>query len=105
MRTLKPRLQTQKSQEVTIDANSWRTDKTTSQRGYGSAWQRYRLDYLARHPLCVYCAKKQRTTPAQVVDHIAPHRGDMKLFWDGANHQALCKTCHDSTKQREENRR
>ena len=29
------------------------------------------------------------------VDHIIPHRGDQKLFWDRNNWQALCKPCHD----------
>ena len=32
---------------------------------------------------------------ATVVDHIIPHRGDQKLFWDQNNWQALCKSCHD----------
>ena len=32
---------------------------------------------------------------AAVVDHIIPHRGDEKMFWDEANWQALCKRCHD----------
>jgi 5-methylcytosine-specific restriction protein A len=30
-----------------------------------------------------------------VVDHIKPHKGDRGLFWELANHQALCKRCHD----------
>jgi 5-methylcytosine-specific restriction protein A len=35
-----------------------------------------------------------------VVDHIVPHRGDKKLFWDSSNWQALCdgqtgRGCHD----------
>lgn len=33
---------------------------------------------------------------ATVVDHIVPHRGDDRLFWDEENWQALCKNCHDS---------
>ncbi|WP_330848890.1 HNH endonuclease [Mangrovicoccus ximenensis] len=40
--------------------------------------------------------------PAQVVDHIQPHRGDQSLFWDVSNWQALCKCCHDREKQRQE---
>jgi hypothetical protein len=39
-------------------------------------------------------------TAAVLVDHIDPHRGDMKKFWDSANWQSLCKPCHDSIKQR-----
>ena len=30
------------------------------------------------------------------LDHIIPHRGDRRLFWDRNNWQALCKSCHDS---------
>jgi len=41
-------------------------------------------------------------TPATVVDHIIPHKGDDKLFWDQTNWQPLCKECHDGTKQSEE---
>jgi 5-methylcytosine-specific restriction protein A len=36
-----------------------------------------------------------RYRKATVVDHIIPHRGDEKLFWDRDNWQALCKSCHD----------
>ena len=32
---------------------------------------------------------------ATVVDHIKPHRGSWPLFIDPANHQSLCKRCHD----------
>lgn len=38
-----------------------------------------------------------------VVDHITPHRGNLVLFWDPANLQALCKFCHDGEKQRRDN--
>ncbi|MCA0996301.1 HNH endonuclease signature motif containing protein [Alloyangia pacifica] len=40
--------------------------------------------------------------PATVVDHIIAHRGDMTLFWDKANWQPLCKSCHNREKQRQE---
>ena len=30
-----------------------------------------------------------------LLDHIIPHRGDQKLFWDEQNWQPLCKDCHD----------
>lgn len=41
---------------------------------------------------------------AVAVDHIVPHRGDSKLFWDRSNWQPLCIPHHNSTKQREEKR-
>ena len=42
------------------------------------------------------CEKRGKLTPATVVDHIVPHRGDRKLFWDEKNWQPLCKRCHDT---------
>ncbi|WP_396127368.1 HNH endonuclease [Edaphobacter acidisoli] len=39
--------------------------------------------------------------PAAHTDHIIPHRGDKKLFWDRSNWQPLCATCH-SVKTAEE---
>ena len=57
---------------------------------------------LQECPLCVRCAQLGKTTPATVVDHITPHKGDEFLFYDRANLQALCKACHDGWKQRQE---
>lgn len=71
-------------------------------RGYNSRWRKARETYLRRCPLCVHCTEQARTTPATVVDHIVPHKGDSMLFWDTANWQALCKPCHDRWKQRAE---
>ena len=68
---------------------------SASSRGYTSKWRRYALSFLKGHPLCRECEKVGRTTLATVVDHIRPHRGDMKLFWLKSNHQPLCKRCHD----------
>lgn len=75
---------------------------TAAARGYNSRWQRYRLVYLAAHPLCATCAHRDRVTAATVVDHIQPHRGDHKLFWGPANHQALCQPCHHTKTARED---
>ena len=51
--------------------------------------------------ICAMCGKPLRGADA-VVDHVIPHRGDWRLFWDESNWQALCKHCHDSHKQRQE---
>ena len=74
--------------------------ETSGKRGYGSRWQKYRARYLREHPLCVMHSVLGQVVPASVVDHIEPHKGDHKLFWDPKNHQALCKRCHDKHKQR-----
>lgn len=67
-------------------------------RLYGRKWRDARQAFLVGHPLCVFCHQLGRDTPASVVDHIVPHRGDEKLFWDVTNWQALCKACHDGAK-------
>ena len=66
---------------------------TASQRGYGSRWVKARVAYLRVHQLCVICMPM--ITAATVVDHIIPHKGDKRLFWDASNWQPLCKGCHD----------
>lgn len=65
------------------------------ERGYDSRWDKARLTYLRHHPLCVHCERDGRTEAATVVDHIIPHRGDKKMFWDKTNWQPLCKRHHD----------
>jgi len=42
-------------------------------------------------------------TPAEICDHIEPHRGDVNKFWLGP-FMSLCKRCHDSTKRMVETR-
>jgi 5-methylcytosine-specific restriction protein A len=66
-------------------------------RGYDRRWQRYRLAFLREHPLCECeeCKAVGRLLPSSIVDHVIPHRGDMELFWDPGNHQAMSKPCHD----------
>ena len=68
---------------------------------YGSTWQKYRKTFLRSNPLCVCDDCKDKLTPANVVDHIIPHRGDERLFWDTANHQPLAKRCHDKKTNKE----
>lgn len=76
--------------------------ETAASRGYDYRWQRERLDFLRRHPLCVMCAQEGSVTVATVVDHKVPHQGNQSLFWDQNNWQPLCKPHHDSHKQRQE---
>lgn len=52
-------------------------------------WKKMRKEFLAAHPLCAMCGK-----PANVADHITPHRGAEALFYNEANLQALCHSCH-----------
>ena len=75
--------------------SSDRLHGSAASRGYDRKWREARDAFLRRHPLCVLCQAEGRLTPATVVDHVIPHRGDMKLFWDVSNWQALCRECHD----------
>lgn len=63
-----------------------------------------RAELLAKHPLCEFCNKQGRVTPATIADHVEPHRGDVEKFWQGKL-QGLCGPCHSSTKQMMENDR
>jgi 5-methylcytosine-specific restriction protein A len=76
---------------------SWR-------RWYQTArWKALRLAVFLRDLYqCRRCGQLEGDTALLVCDHIIPHRGDERLFWDEANLQTLCKPCHDRDKQREE---
>lgn len=63
--------------------------ESPAKRGYNSAWNTARKGYLIQNPICVMCGR-----PATEVDHIIPHKGDYKLFWDVTNWQSLCHECH-----------
>lgn len=70
---------------------------------YDGHWRREREIFLAEHPWCIECLNNNHVyTPAIVVDHIKPHRGDKKLFWDRDNWQPMCKSHHDQKTARGE---
>lgn len=64
--------------------------------------KRLRPDQLMREPFCRVCLAKGIRTPATVVDHVVPFRGDWTLFADPHNHQSLCKYHHDQKTAREQ---
>jgi len=72
-----------------------RTRESSTKRGYGYKWKKARDGFLKHNPLCVQCLREGLTVAAGVVDHIVPHKGDMNLFWDRSNWQALCAPCHN----------
>jgi len=70
-------------------------------------WRTLRLEILDRDGwTCQQTGQlltgKAPAPNSPVVDHIIPHRGDLALFWDPANLQAVTKGYHDSEKQRQE---
>lgn len=68
---------------------------SANDRGYGHKWRVDSREFRAENPLCVHCLAVNRISAATVVDHVVPHKGDMRLFWDRSNWQALCETCHN----------
>ncbi|WP_298494800.1 HNH endonuclease [uncultured Maritimibacter sp.] len=72
------------------------TRPSAARRGYGNKWRTARAAFLAIHDRCTWpgCG-----APATVVDHVVPHRGDERLFWDQSNWQPLCTHCHSNKKQ------
>ena len=75
---------------------------SSASRGYGHRWRLARNRFLTKHPLCRMCQEVGRVSAATLVDHIRPHRGNMRLFWDMSNWQALCAPCHDGAKQKQD---
>ena len=73
-------------------------------RGYGWRWANAAKAFLRMNRLCRYCAARGETRLATEVDHITPHNGDPRLFWDLDNWQLLCKPCHSSKTAREDGR-
>ena len=61
-------------------------------------WRRLRRVVLLSDPVCHTC----HVAPSTEVDHVQPHRGDAGLFWDTANLQGLCATCHSQKTRRGE---
>jgi hypothetical protein len=61
-------------------------------------WQVRRRQQLLAQPLCEFCLREKRLTPARIADHVVPHRGDVNLFMLGRL-QSLCKPCHDIRKR------
>jgi 5-methylcytosine-specific restriction protein A len=70
-----------------------------SSKLYGKQrWKRQREAQLREHPLCAYCLQLGKVVPATVADHVTPHRGDERQFWEGAL-QSLCAHHHSGWKQ------
>lgn len=55
------------------------------------AWRMLRVFILNRDPMCCICQREG----SYIADHIKDHKGSPTLFYDPANLQGVCKTCHD----------
>lgn len=111
--TLKPTLQTLAPRLGRIPgderARHHERDRMLEHRAWYKTerWRKLRLTILQRdlytcQKTGVLCIGKHPAGNSPVVDHIRPHRGDERLFWDESNLQCVSKNYHDSQKQREE---
>lgn len=66
-----------------------------------AAWQKAARAFLALNPLCADCEELGLVELATDVDHIKPHRGDLRIFWDRSNWRGLCHSCHSRKTARE----
>lgn len=86
---------------------AWDRDQRSAfARGYTKAWSKAAKAFRVKYPLCgmrpdaqrpvmSHCFDIGQTTPATLVDHVIPHRGEATLFWDEqSNWQSMCVPCH-----------
>lgn len=101
---LAPRLSGLKDRVARLPVHEARDQVQHWRAWYKTArWQRLRWQVLVRDLFtCAFCGVVEHGKGQMVADHRVPHRGDPALFWDADNLQCLCKSCHDSTKQRME---
>jgi 5-methylcytosine-specific restriction endonuclease McrA len=52
--------------------------------------------------LCVACKARGIVRASELVDHIRPHNGDLRLFWDRSNWAAMCWSCHSAKSRADE---
>ena len=83
-------------------ADSRRTHPVETALYHTARWLRGRRLHLQLYPLCVHCLAAGSLVGASQVDHIVPHKGDRALFFDTANWQSLCPSCHSRKTAREQ---
>ncbi|MCP5017615.1 MAG: HNH endonuclease [Ketobacter sp.] len=78
------------------------TTKTSTERGYGTAWRRLRQIVIRRDQgLCQECQRQGRVTAGNEVDHVTSKaRGGTDAL---DNLQLLCNPCHKAKTARERN--
>jgi hypothetical protein len=85
------------SRKKTDTKKYYRKRGTTTERGYGSDWQRVRAEKLETDPLCECsrCREMQRVKMATIVHHIKEVEDfpDLRLVWD--NLMGFNKKCHE----------
>jgi 5-methylcytosine-specific restriction protein A len=61
---------------------------------YGRKWRELSRAERAAKLWCVMCLAEGKSVPAEVIDHVVPHRYDVEAFWHGER-QPLCSRHHN----------
>jgi 5-methylcytosine-specific restriction enzyme A len=75
---------------------------TTTERGYGTDWQKVRAVQLREHPVCQCdrCREMGRVRPADTVHHIQPVERAPELRLDPGNLLSMGWGCHEAEEGR-----
>lgn len=84
-------------------AKGAKTRAKPAKNKYGPRWAKASAAFLKKNPLCAHHLDRGEVIEAKVTDHKKPHRGNDELFWDTANWEGLCVSCHNR-KSASENR-
>ncbi|WP_367948147.1 HNH endonuclease [Devosia sp. WQ 349K1] len=100
---LPPKLKTTRE----IRDKRYSADATVRSWYHSARWQKLRDAVLVRdlytcQQTGVLLIGAHPAPNSPVVDHVVPHRGDERLFWDVDNLQAVSKAYHDSDKRKME---
>lgn len=110
LRTLKPRLKPMgprlRSARQVRDTR-YSPDAQVRSWYKSARWQALRLEVLVRdlytcRQTGVLLTGKHPAPNSPVVDHVVPHKGDERLFWDIGNLQSVSREYHDSAKKKME---
>ena len=93
-------------QTTTRQYNQYARDPAIQGLYNSTRWKHERKRFLDAHPLCECeeCKANDRTTAATMVDHKIPHNGDIKLFWNKSNWQAMSLPCHNIKTKKEQHK-
>jgi 5-methylcytosine-specific restriction protein A len=68
--------------------------QTTTQRGYGHDWRKFRKSQISERPLCEDCLEQGIVTAAQEGHHLTKIKYEPAKRLDADNVRMLCSKCH-----------
>lgn len=84
---------TERIKRTNQNYNERRDDSDAFYKTY--RWRKFSELFRKQNPLCKHCNELGKTTPAQLVDHIQPHKTHPDLAFTWTNLRSLCWACHN----------